>query len=247
MRGLIAFAVVLVALTVDVSQPALAGPPPAAKPAVPDGSHDFDFGLGTWKTHLRRLQHPLSGSSTWVEYDGTSIVRGVLQNRANIVELAVAGAAGRIEGAALRLYEPATHRWTLNFFNIADGQLTPPMIGGFHDGRGLFYGDDTLGTRPIKVRFEISPMTAGSYRFEQAFSADSGKTWEVNWIAVDTRGSEVVMALALPQHAGPEGPSFRLRHWSPSSGARPRSPRGCVASLSVDAALSTRRGALHFG
>jgi hypothetical protein len=187
MRHLMALAILQVALMFGVSRPALADSPPAPKAAVRDGSHDFDFELGTWKTHLRRLQHPLSGSSTWVEYDGTSIVRGVLQNRANIVELVVAGPAGHIEGASLRLYEPDTHHWTLNFFNIVNGQLTPPMIGDFHDGRGLFFGDDTLGSRPIKVRFEISRLTADSYRFEQAFSADSGKTWEVNWIAVDTR------------------------------------------------------------
>ena len=188
MRRSIPFLVAVVALVLAVPRPAVAekrsGTTPAARR---DGSHDFDFEIGSWKTHLRRLRHPLSGSSEWVEYDGTSEVRGVLNRRANIVELAVAGAAGRIEGAALRLYEPANHRWTLNFFNVVDGQLTPPVIGEFHDGRGLFYGDDTLGGRPIKVRFVISRITADSYRFEQAFSADGGKSWELNWIAIDTR------------------------------------------------------------
>jgi hypothetical protein len=111
----------------------------------------------------------------------------VLNRRANIVELVVAGAAGRIEGAALRLYEPANHRWSLNFFNVVDGQLTPPVIGEFRDGRGLFFGDDTLGGRPIKVRFVISRITADLCRFEQAFSADGGKSWELNWVAIDTR------------------------------------------------------------
>ena len=182
-------AVVLVGLSLAVQQ---AGPAATRSKAVQaarrDGSHDFDFEIGSWKTHLRRLQHPLSPSPAWVEYEGTSSVRGVLNGRANIVELVVAGPAGRIEGAALRLYEPDTHRWTLNFFNVADGQLTPPVIGEFRAGRGLFYGDDTLGGRSIKVRFEISRITADSYRFEQAFSADGGKTWELNWIATDTRG-----------------------------------------------------------
>jgi hypothetical protein len=182
------FAVLLVGLTLALQQPAVADKRSESIPAARrDGSHDFDFEIGSWKTHLRRLRHPLSGSSEWVQYEGTSNVRGVLNGRANIVELAVAGPAGRIEGAALRLYEPANRRWTLNFFNVADGQLTPPMIGEFHNGRGLFYGDDTLGGRPIKVRFEIVRITADSYRFEQAFSADGGKTWELNWIALDTR------------------------------------------------------------
>ena len=98
-----------------------------------DGRHDFDFEIGEWTTHLKRLQRPLSGSTTWVEYDGTTTVRGVLDGRANLAELVVQGPAGRIEGAALRLYEPQSRQWTLNFFNIADGKLTPPTVGEFQD------------------------------------------------------------------------------------------------------------------
>ena len=49
------------------------GPQPAL--AERDGRHDFDFEIGTWKTHLWRLQHPLSGSNTWVQYEGTRILR----------------------------------------------------------------------------------------------------------------------------------------------------------------------------
>jgi hypothetical protein len=152
-----------------------------------DGQHDFDFEIGTWKTHLRRLVHPLSGSTEWVEYDGTSVVTKVLDGHANLVELKVAGPAGRIEGLSLRLYNPQAHQWALNFANISDGQLTPAAVGEFKNGRGEFYNQDTLNGRSILVRFVISDITEKSCRFEQAFSADGGKTWEVNWIAVDTR------------------------------------------------------------
>jgi len=152
-----------------------------------DGQHDFDFEIGTWKTHLRRLVHPLSGSTEWVEYDGTSVVTKVLDGRANLVELKVAGRAGRIEGLSLRLYNPPAHQWTLNFANISNGQLTSAAIGEFKNGRGEFYNQDTLNGRSIFVRFVISDITQKSCRFEQSFSGDGGKTWEVNWIAVDTR------------------------------------------------------------
>jgi hypothetical protein len=163
--------------------------PAVAPEPVRDGRHDFDFEIGEWTTHLKRLQRPLSGSTTWVEYEGTTNVRAVLNGRANLAELVVQGPAGRIEGAALRLYEPESRQWTLNFFSIADGKLTPPMFGEFKDGRGVFHGQDTFNGRSILVRFVVARVTADSYRFEQAFSADAGQTWELNWIATDTRRS----------------------------------------------------------
>jgi hypothetical protein len=154
-----------------------------------NGAHDFDFELGEWTTHLKRLQHPLTGSTTWVEYTGTTTVRPILGGRANIAELVVDGPAGRIEGAALRLYSPQSRQWTLNYFNAADGLLTPSMTGEFRDGRGVFHGQDTLGGRSILVRFVITKAGSDTYRFEQSFSADGGETWELNWVAIDTKRS----------------------------------------------------------
>ena len=155
--------------------------------AQKDGQHDFDFEIGTWKTHLRRLQRPLSGSTNWVEYDGTTVVSKVLDGRANLVELKVNGPAGRLEGLSLRLYNPQSRQWSLNFANINDGQMTRPAIGEFKNGRGEFYNEDTYNGRAIFVRFVITEIADDQYRFEQSFSADGGQTWEVNWIAIDTR------------------------------------------------------------
>lgn len=160
----------------------------AKTPAAPrDGSRDFDFELGSWRTHLRLLRHPLSGSHDWIECDGTTTVSGLLDGRANVAELRVSCPTARIEGISLRLYEPATHRWTLNYANVRDGLLTSPMIGSFREGRGTFHGKDSLDGRPIVVRFVISPLTPDSIRFEQSFSADNGRTWELNWAAEDVR------------------------------------------------------------
>lgn len=152
-----------------------------------DGQHDFDFEIGTWKTSLKRLLNPLTGSDTWVEYNGTSIVRSVWNGRANLVELMADGPAGHLEALSLRLYNPQSRQWSLNFSNIKSGMLTTPTIGEFRNGRGEFFSQETLNGRVILVRFIISRITADSYRFEQAFSDDGGKTWEVNWIAIDTR------------------------------------------------------------
>ena len=154
-----------------------------------DGQRDFDFQIGSWKTHLRRLQRPLTGSTTWVEYDGTTVVRKVWNGAANLVELDVQGPAGRIEGLSLRLYNPESRQWSLNFANRRGGTMSPPTIGEFQNGRGEFYSQEDLDGRAIFVRFVISDITPNSCHFEQAFSADGGKTWEVNWIATDTRVS----------------------------------------------------------
>jgi hypothetical protein len=152
-----------------------------------DGQHDFDFEIGTWKTHLSRLLHPLTGSSTWVEYEGTTVVRKVWDGRANLVELKADGPAGHFEGLNLRLYNPQSHQWSLNFANSNSGTLSQPTIGEFKNGRGEFFDHETLNGRAIFVRFVISDITSNSCRFEQAFSDDGGKTWEVNWIATDPR------------------------------------------------------------
>jgi hypothetical protein len=161
---------------------------PAVRAAERDGQHDFDFEIGTWKTHLSRLLHPLTGSKTWTEMEGTSVVRKVWDGRANLVELVADGPAGHFEGLSLRLYNPQSHQWSLNFANSGNGALVPPTIGQFRNGRGEFYSQDTFNGRAILVRFLISQLTPDSWRFEQAFSEDGGGTWEVNWIAVDTRG-----------------------------------------------------------
>ena len=155
-----------------------------------DGQHDFDFEIGAWKTHLRRLLHPLTGSTTWVEYEGTTVVRKVWNGRANLVELEVDGPAGHLEGLSLRLYNPESHQWSLNFSNSSGGTLSQPMIGEFKNERGEFFDQEPLNGRAIFVRFVISDITPNSCRFEQAFSVDGGKTWEVNWIATDTRVKE---------------------------------------------------------
>lgn len=152
-----------------------------------DGQHDFDFEVGTWKTHVKRLLHPLTGSTAWVEYQGTTVVRPVWNGRANLVELIMDGPAGHFEGLSLRLYNPETHQWSLNFANISNGAMSQPTIGEFKNGRGEFFDQETLNDRAIFVRFVISDITPNSCRFEQSFSDDGGKTWEVNWIATDTR------------------------------------------------------------
>nr|WP_294945149.1 hypothetical protein [uncultured Mucilaginibacter sp.] len=160
---------------------------PDASKTKRDGSHDFDFEIGTWKTSLKRLQHPLTGDSSWIAYSGTTTVSKVWNGRANLVQLDVSGPAGHIEALSLRLYNPEARQWSLNFSNVSGGTISQPTIGEFKNGRGEFFDQETFNGRAILVRFIISEITADSCHFEQAFSDDGGKTWEVNWVATDTR------------------------------------------------------------
>lgn len=156
-------------------------------PVQRDGQHDFDFETGNWKTHVSRLVHPLTGSTTWVTYEGSTVVRKVWNGRANLGELEVDGSAGHLELLSLRLYDPASRQWSLNVTSSGSGTLGVPTIGEFKNRRGEFFDQETFNGRAILVRFVISDITPNSCHFEQAFSGDGGKTWEVNWIATDTR------------------------------------------------------------
>lgn len=152
-----------------------------------DGQGDFDFSIGTWKTELKRLQNPLSGSTTWIECAGTSVVSKVWNGRANLVELEVDCPSGHLQGLSLRLYNPESRQWSLNYSNSAGGTMSQPVIGEFKNGRGEFFSQEPFQGRVIFTRFVITNLTPDSWRYEQSFSDDGGKTWEVNWIAIDTR------------------------------------------------------------
>ena len=134
------------------------------------------------------LADPLSDTEDeWLTFRGRSVVKPLMDGRANVVEFDVSGDAGRIEALNLRLYEPQADQWSSTFVSMRDGLLTASVKGGFEDGVGTFYGQDQLGGEPIDVRFLIFRLGRDKARFEQAYSDDGGATWETNWIAIDRR------------------------------------------------------------
>jgi hypothetical protein len=164
----------------------------AAQQAPPqrDGQHDFDFELGTWKIHLKKLMHPLTGSITWVEFDGSSVTRKVWDGCSQLEEFETdSPGGGHIEGLTLRLYDPQTHQWSLYWATSKNGAIGVPTTGQFKDGRGEFYDTEPSGPngRSVLVRFIWSKTDTDSPHFEQSFSEDGGKTWEVNWITDQVR------------------------------------------------------------
>jgi hypothetical protein len=156
--------------------------------AARDGQHDFDFEIGTWKSHGSRLLHPLTGSTTWADFDGISIVSKVWNGRANLVELEADGpVAGHVENLSLRLYDPQSHQWSLYYASSKGATASVPTVGEFKNGRGEFFDAEPLNGRNVLVRNVWSEITSSSCHFEQAFSDDGGKTWEVNWVTTDKR------------------------------------------------------------
>ena len=171
------------------SPPAAGDPPPATASVAElqrDGAHDFDWDIGTWKTHQRRLVHPLTGSTTWVEYSGTDVVRALWAG-ANEGRVEADGSGGHLEIFTLRLYNADAHQWFIRFASQASGELSPPVIGELAGGRGDFYSEEPYAGRTILIRFSVSNITPDSCHFEQAFSPDGGKTWEPNFIVEETR------------------------------------------------------------
>jgi hypothetical protein len=153
-----------------------------------DGQHDFDPLIGSWKYHLKKLLHPLTGSHSWAEFDGTGVCYKIWDGRAQLDTIEVDSPdAGHIEGLTLRLYNPQSHQWRLYWANSKVGILDPPQIGEFKNGRGQFFAQDTINGKVILIRFDWTNMTTNTPHFEQSFSEDGGKSWEVNWITDQTR------------------------------------------------------------
>jgi hypothetical protein len=177
---------------VGLAPPVNAVDAPAQPPniTVRDGRHDFDFNVGVWRTHIKRILDPLSGSTGSIELNGTVTVRRVWDGRAELEEIEADGPNGHWEGMTLFLYNPEAHQWSQTFANSKTGVLTSPLIGAFKDGRGELFSQDTFKDRAILVRAVWSDITPDSHHFEESYSDDGGKTWAPAFIANLTRDKQ---------------------------------------------------------
>jgi hypothetical protein len=162
-------------------------PPPLPEPGP--AVHDFDFLFGTWTVHHRRLVTRLAGSDEWQEFDGTMTAWPILDGAGNIDDNVVELPTGDYRAISLRTYDPASDRWSIWWLDGRNpSRLDPPVVGGFNDpAHGTFLGPDTFDGRPILVRYLWTIHGRDAIRWEQAFSADDGVTWETNWVMESTR------------------------------------------------------------
>lgn len=167
------------------------GPAAASTGITPnDGRRDFDFLVGSWKIHLRRLVKPLTGSRQWLEFDGRVVCRKIWDGRGELEQFDVDSPEEHIviHGLTVRLYDPQTRQWHIYWSNAERGIIEwPPVEGHFTNGRGDFYDEETFEGKPIIVRYTWTRTDTSSPHFEQSYSADWGKTWEVNWMTDQTK------------------------------------------------------------
>jgi len=192
--------------------------PVSAPPTSHDGAHDFDPVLGNSTFRLHFMLHPLTSTPDWTDMTGTGACYPVWNGRAQLdtVELDSAS-GGHIEGLTLRLYDREARQWRLYWANSRIGRLDPPQIGEFRDGHGDFYTTDTINGKTTLIRFDWSRMTSGTPHFEQAFSADGGKSWEVNWITDQIRTSDAPWGQPQPGRPSTQPPGAEIPK---QSGAR---------------------------
>jgi len=151
-----------------------------------DGRHDFDFLHGRWRLRNERLVDRLQGSTTWETFDATAVVRPILGGTGNLDEYSTDHWPG-FEALSLRIFDPATRLWSIHWADTLTGALLPPTVGRFDGNRGDFHGDEVIDGRDVKVHFIWTAVDTDRPTWAQAFSADGGATWEINWRMTFTR------------------------------------------------------------
>ena len=208
----IAFLIVGWQLQLVFSLPVPAGAAGSEQAAARDGAHDFDFDIGVWHTHIRRVVDPFSDSTNSFDLNGTVTVRKIWNGRAQLEEIEADGPKGHWEGLSLFLYNPQSHQWSQSFLNSKIAVLSAPLIGEFKDGRGELFAPDTFRDKKILVRAVWSEIAPDSHRYEESYSNDGGKSWVMSFDAHLTREKDSpstdVAAGAEPMGADPDGHDF---------------------------------------
>ena len=171
----------LSALAVDI---------PAPAPVVHDGQHDFDFDIGVWHTHIKRILDPFAGNSGSIELNGTVTVRKVWGGKAQLEEIEVDGPKGHWEGLSLMLYNPSAQQWSQSYVNSKVGTLSSSTatVGEFKDGRVVLVGlDSTTYDKTILVKVIWSDIKPDSHQYAEWYSSDGGTTWVQSFTAYLTR------------------------------------------------------------
>lgn len=189
------FAIALAVALPLLAQKSTASPTPEATPLVPpttrDGSKDFDFMLGTWNVHTRILSKLFVHSHDWKDCYAR-ITTKAFENGGGELEVGPIRCLGAqpVSTITARIYNTSTHQWSLYWASDTTSLSGPPQVGHFgSDGVGIFDTYYTYRGIPVVARYRWSVLPGNHPHFEQLYSNDNGKTWELNWDSVCTRVS----------------------------------------------------------
>jgi hypothetical protein len=147
------------------------------------GHTDFDFFIGSWRVTHRRLKERLCACNEWIEFAGTCVTQKILGGFGNVDDNILEIPSGTYRALTLRSFDERLKTWSIWWLDSRNpGHLDAPVVGRFENGIGLFYAEDLLDGKPIRVRFQWSMLQHDSPRWEQAFSIDDGVIWETNWV-----------------------------------------------------------------
>jgi hypothetical protein len=143
--------------------------------------NDFDFLVGQWKIHNRKLNSRLNDCQQWTEFEAVGTCRKILRGFGNIDQFRTEFGGVPFEGMSLRLFNPKTRLWSIYWADSNLVVLDVPQAGSFNGDVGNFYARDVFEGKEIIVQFKWDKSTPDVPVWSQAFSPDSGKTWEWNW------------------------------------------------------------------
>jgi len=150
-------------------------------PSASSSPADFDFLVGKWRIHNRKLRSRLNNCIEWIEFEATGEMRKILQGLGNIDSFLTTVDNETFEGMTLRLFNPKTKLWSIYWSASNTGTLDVPVVGSFENKTGHFYAKDRFNETDILVVFHWDATDQNKPIWSQAFSADKGKTWEWNW------------------------------------------------------------------
>jgi hypothetical protein len=204
-------------------------------------SRAFDYQFGTWRVQVASLTNPAGAHATWTHYDGTHTVMPLLEGRANLGVLEIAGPTGSVEGMQLRLYDPQTQRWNLSFGNASDGELGATSVGRFAGARGTFLSSDRIAGRRVLVRTKTIVQNPSAYRDVTSYSTDNGTSWRPMWIASYVKVSSATSAPSDQASASQHAFDFQVGNWHVQLARLAERLRGSTAWRNYTGTLVVRR------
>jgi hypothetical protein len=158
-------------------------------PSPNSSQNDFDFWIGKWRIHNRKLKTRLNNCNEWIEFEARNEAFKILNGFGNFDQFRSAFDVVPFEGITLRLFNPKTRLWSLYWADSNSVTLDVPQVGSFNGNVGKFYGRDVFEGKPIIVLFLWDKTNPDCPTWSQAFSPDDGETWEWNWYMKFSRES----------------------------------------------------------